>query len=214
MKTQQITIVDYGMGNLHSVHKALSHVADKNMKIVVSNLADDIKKASRLVLPGQGAIAGCMAHIQAAGLYEPIVAASKRIPFLAICVGPQLLMRHSEENGGVDGFHIFAGECVKFPDEFLTRTPPLKIPHMGWSEVKQTQAHPLWHNIADNSRFYFVHSYYLKPEEESTVVGSCDYGFRFASALARDNIFTTQCHPEKSADVGLQLFHNFLRWQP
>ncbi len=208
----KIVIVDYGMGNLHSVKKAVEYVADKNTHIVVSNKAADIKSADRVILPGQGAIAGCMQHIREQGLYESIATAASAKPFLAICVGPQLLMQHSEENGGVDGFGIFKGNCKRFADDLPKRTPPLKIPHMGWSQVKHIQNHALWANIPDNARFYFVHSYYLVPDDNDIVVGTCDYGHVFASALARDNIFTTQCHPEKSAEVGLQLFKNFIAW--
>lgn len=209
-----VVIVDYGMGNLHSVKKAVEHVADADTRVIVSNKAGDIDSADRVILPGQGAIAGCMQHIRDENLFEVIASAAKNKPFLAICVGPQLLMEHSEENGGVDGFGIFKGNCKRFAEDLPKRTPPLKIPHMGWSEVKQTQAHPLWKKIPDCSRFYFVHSYYLLPDESEVVVGTCDYGHTFASAIARDNIFTTQCHPEKSADVGLQLFENFLAWKP
>ncbi len=212
MPSQTVTIVDYGMGNLHSVKKAVEHVANANTRVIVSNQAKDIDRADRVILPGQGAIAGCMQHIREGNLYEHIEQAAANKPFLAICVGPQLLMQHSEENGGVDGFGIFKGNCKRFADDLPKRNPPLKIPHMGWSAVKHTQAHPLWTNIPDNSRFYFVHSYYLIPADAQLTVGTCDYGHVFASALARDNIFTTQCHPEKSAGVGLQLFNNFLQW--
>lgn len=212
----KVTIVDYGMGNLHSVKKAIEHVADKNTHIVVSHQAKDINSADRVILPGQGAIAGCMQHIRDGGLYEAIELAANSKPFLAICVGPQLLMQHSEENGGVNGFGIFNGSCKRFTADLPKRNPPLKIPHMGWSKVKQKnqqgQSHALWKDIADNTRFYFVHSYYLVPKDDDIVVGTCDYGQVFASALARDNIFTTQCHPEKSADAGLQLFKNFIEW--
>lgn len=208
----KVTIVDYGMGNLHSVKKAIEHVADKNTHIVVSHQANDINTADRVILPGQGAIAGCMQHIKDGNLYESIEEAAKNKPFLAICVGPQLLMQHSEENGGVNGFGIFNGNCKRFAADLPKRNPPLKIPHMGWSEVKHSQPHALWKDIPDNTRFYFVHSYYLVPEDDNIVVGTCDYGHVFASALARDNIFTTQCHPEKSADAGLQLFKNFIEW--
>lgn len=212
MATQLVTIVDYGMGNLHSVRKAVEHVADADTRVRVSNKSSDIEAADRVILPGQGAIAGCMQHIRDENLYESIEKAASNKPFLAICVGPQLLMQHSEENGGVDGFGIFKGNCKRFSDELPKRNPPLKIPHMGWSEVKHNRDHALWNGITDDSRFYFVHSYYLIPDDESIVVGTCDYGHVFASALARDNIFTTQCHPEKSAEVGLRLFSNFLHW--
>ncbi|MPV86703.1 imidazole glycerol phosphate synthase subunit HisH [Ostreibacterium oceani] len=211
---QTITVVDYGMGNLHSVHKAISHVSDANTRVMVSSQAKDINNAHRVVLPGQGAIAGCMQHIHDNGLYDAIQAAAQTKPFLAICIGPQLLMEYSEENGGVNGFGLFKGRCKRFSDEMPRRNPPLKIPHMGWSAVKQTQPHSLWQHIPDGSRFYFVHSYYLAPTDDSITVGTCDYGQIFASALAKDNIFTTQCHPEKSADTGLQLFKNFVHWNP
>lgn len=208
----KVIVVDYGMGNLHSVKKAVEHVADKNTQVIVSNNAADIEQADRVILPGQGAIAGCMQHIRDDGLYESILTATTSKPFLAICIGPQLLMEHSEENGGVEGFGVFSGNCKRFSDDLPKRNPPLKIPHMGWSQVKHTQPHPLWKNIPNNARFYFVHSYYLVPTDNNIVVGSCDYGHVFASTLAKDNIFTTQCHPEKSADVGLQLFKNFIEW--
>ncbi|PIE45559.1 MAG: imidazole glycerol phosphate synthase subunit HisH [Gammaproteobacteria bacterium] len=209
----KVVIVDYGMGNLHSVKKAVEHVAGKSTRVIVSNQADDINAADRVILPGQGAIAGCMQHICRYHLYEAIEKAAQTKPFLAICVGPQLLMQHSEENGGVDGFGVFKGNCKRFSDELPRRSPPLKIPHMGWSQVKQRQPHPLWKNIPDEARFYFVHSYYLIPDDQHIVVGTCDYGHTFASALAENNIFTMQCHPEKSADVGLQLFNNFIQWK-
>lgn len=213
---QTIVIVDYGMGNLHSVRKAVEHVADASTHVVASDQASDIKRADRVILPGQGAIAGCMAHIREQNLYVGIEQAAASKPFMAICVGPQLLMQHSEENDGVDGFGLFKGNCKRFADDLPKRNPPLKIPHMGWSEVKQQnqqgEKHPLWKGIPNNARFYFVHSYYLVPEDDNIVVGTCDYGHVFASALARDNIFTTQCHPEKSASVGLQLFKNFIAW--
>ncbi len=215
--SQTIVIVDYGMGNLHSVKKAVEHVADKNTQVIVSNQASCIDSANRIILPGQGAIAGCMQHIKDGGLYQSIETAAKNKPFMAICVGPQLLMEHSEENGGVEGFGIFKGNCKRFSDDLPKRNPPLKIPHMGWSQVKQQEqqgkTHPLWKNIPDNSRFYFVHSYYLEPQNDGIIVGTCDYGHVFASALAHENIFTTQCHPEKSAEVGLQLFKNFIEWK-
>lgn len=208
----KVVVVDYGMGNLHSVQKALIHVADRDTHVIISNQAKDIKRADRVILPGQGAIAGCMRHIRDENLFDAIETAAAHKPFLAICVGPQLLMEHSEENGGVNGFGIFKGYCKRFADDLPKRTPPLKIPHMGWSQVKHTQNHVLWQHIPDESRFYFVHSYYLVPDDSDIVVGTCEYGQTFASALARDNIFTTQCHPEKSAEVGLQLFKNFIAW--
>ncbi len=210
---KKIVIVDYGMGNLHSVSKALSYVCDKNTKIIISNKACDINSADKVVLPGQGAIAGCMEHINAQGLYEAIQNATKTKPFLAICIGPQLLMDFSEENGGVKGFGVFKGQSKRFDKSLPKQNPPLKIPHMGWSEVRQVKEHKLWDKIPQNSRFYFVHSYYLIPEDKSTEFGTCDYGGTFTSAIARDNIFTTQCHPEKSSTVGLKLFENFINWK-
>ncbi len=207
-----IAVVDYGMGNLHSVVKALDHVTTD--RVVVANDAATIQQADRVVLPGQGAFKGCMQNIQQQGLYQAIVEAAQNKPFLAICIGPQLLMDSSEESPDSEGFGIFKGTCKRFSASLIEQTPPLKIPHMGWSQVKHTQAHELWAGIEDGARFYFVHSYYLLPEDEAIVVGTCDYGHTFASALAKDNIFTTQCHPEKSSAVGLQLFKNFTQWQP
>ena len=201
------------MGNLHSVKKAVQHVCDAHTAVKVSNQACDIQSADRVILPGQGAVAGCMQHIYDGGLYDTITMAANEKPFLAICVGPQLLMEHSEENGGTHGFGIFKGNCKRFSADLPKRNPPLKIPHMGWSQVKHTREHALWKNIPDYARFYFVHSYYLEPTDKDLIVGSCDYGHVFASTLAKDNIFTTQCHPEKSADVGLQLFKNFIEWK-
>lgn len=207
----KIAVVDYGMGNLHSVVKALQHVSTDS--VVVADNASAIKAADRVVLPGQGAMKGCMDNIHQQGLYEAIVDAAASKPFLAICIGPQLLMESSEESPGTPGFGLFKGTCRRFSEALTKQNPPLKIPHMGWSEVKQTQTHELWQGIDSGARFYFVHSYYLQPEDSSIVVGECDYGHTFASALSKDNIFTTQCHPEKSSTVGLQLFTNFTRWQ-
>lgn len=207
----KIAVVDYGMGNLHSVVKALQHVTDDS--VVVADTAEQINRADRVVLPGQGAMQGCMENIHKQDLYQVIVDAANSKPFLAICIGPQLLMESSEESPGTDGFGIFKGTCKRFAEAITQQNPPLKIPHMGWSEVKHTHDHELWQGIDDNARFYFVHSYYLVPDDKDIVVGQCDYGHTFASALATDNIFTTQCHPEKSSTVGLQLFANFTRWK-
>ncbi len=210
---QKVVIVDYGMGNLHSVEKAVNYSAGRDFKVIVSGNAEDIKTADRIILPGQGAIAGCMAHINEQGLYQPILEAAKTKPFMAICVGPQLLMDYSEENGGTKGFSIFKGTSKKFSDDMLKQNPPLKIPHMGWNRVNQTKKHGLWKDIADLERFYFIHSYYLEPLDKDIIVGTTDYGHIFATALAVDNIFTTQCHPENSSKAGLQLFNNFLNWK-
>lgn len=206
-----IAVVDYGMGNLHSVAKALQHVT--NDKVIVADNANAIKAANRVVLPGQGAMKGCMDNIHQQGLYDAIIEAAQSKPFLAICIGPQLLMESSAESPDTNGFAIFKGTCKRFSEAITRESPPLKIPHMGWSEVAQSQSHRLWQGIDNNARFYFVHSYYLVPTDASIVVGQCKYGHVFASALAKDNIFTTQCHPEKSSHVGLRLFKNFTEWK-
>ncbi|CAB5506778.1 Imidazole glycerol phosphate synthase amidotransferase subunit HisH [uncultured Gammaproteobacteria bacterium] len=222
--SQSIAIVDYGMGNVRSVQKALEHVAP-NDKIFLTDNADLINDADRLVFPGQGAIGACMQKLNERQLVDVIKQAADKKPFLGICLGLQLLFDHSQENGGVQGLSILAGEIVHFPKNELhsqgasfvvtEKTPTnstLKIPHMGWNKVKQTQQHPLWHDIEDNARFYSVHSYYVKQDDESVVAGSSDYGIDFTCAVAKDNLFAVQFHPEKSQHDGLQLLKNFVNW--
>ena len=214
MKT--VAIIDYGMGNLHSASKALEHVAEPDVKVIVTSNPEDILAADRVMLPGVGAIRDCMAEIVRQGVDEVVreVAASR--PLLGICVGMQVLLDHSEENNGVDCLGLLPGD-VKFFGKKLTDVSGerLKVPHMGWSPVSQTQlSHPLWHNIKDNERFYFVHSYHAHLANEEMVAGRCEYGVPFDVALSHENIFAVQFHPEKSADNGLQLLENFLKWKP
>ncbi|SMN13674.1 Imidazole glycerol phosphate synthase amidotransferase subunit [Bathymodiolus heckerae thiotrophic gill symbiont] len=204
---QSIAIVDYGMGNVRSVQKALEHVAP-NDKIFLTDDVGLITDADRIVFPGQGAMGACMRALNTHGLVEAMKQAAGEKPFLGICLGLQLLFDHSQENSGTDGLSIFSGNVVHFPET------ELKIPHMGWNTVKQTQTHPLWHNIKDNARFYSVHSYYVKQNDSSVVAGLSNYGIDFTCAAAKDNIFAVQFHPEKSQHDGLKLLENFVNWKP
>ncbi len=209
---QKIAVIDYGMGNLRSVSKAIEHVAD-DAEVRTTDDPKYIAAADRVVFPGQGAARDCMAAIGEHHLNQAILAAAASKPFLGICMGLQVLMRHSEENGGTGLLGLFDGEVKRFDGLAMGDNGlPLKIPHMGWSPVHQRVAHPLWEGIADESRFYFVHSYRVVPEDVSVIAATTDYGVRFTSAIARDNLFATQFHPEKSADTGLQLLHNFVNW--
>ncbi len=209
-----IAVVDYGMGNLRSVDKALEHVAGGGQVVRVTSSPDDIASADRVVFPGQGAARDCMRELEQRRLIEPVLQAAKEKPFLGICMGLQVLMSHSEENDGVDCMDLYSGE-VRFFGSELNRddaSERLKIPHMGWNNVTQTISHPLWHGIKQGSRFYFVHSYFVDPEDESIVAGETTYDIVFTSAIARDNVFAVQFHPEKSAADGLQLLRNFTQW--
>ena len=201
-----IAIVDYGMGNVRSVQKAIEHVAPNDQVFLTDN-AKLISEADRVVFPGQGAMGACMQALNEHGLVDVIKQATHEKPFLGICLGLQLLFDHSQENGGTDGLSIIPGDVVKFDKS------DLKIPHMGWNTVKQELEHPLWHNIDDNARFYSVHSYYVKEADRAVVVGSTDYGIDFTCAIAKDNMFAVQFHPEKSQHDGLQLLTNFVNWQ-
>ena len=208
-----IAVVDYGMGNLRSVSKALEHVARDDQRVIISSDARAIADAEHVVFPGQGAARACMQHLQDLSLNEVVLQAASEKPFLGICMGMQVLMAHSEENKGIDCMGLYAGEVRAFADEVIKpQMQSLKIPHMGWSRVSHKQAHPLWQDIQENSRFYFVHSYYVAPEDEALVAGTTDYGIKFTSAIARKNVFAAQFHPEKSAHDGLQLLKNFCRW--
>ncbi|RMF13372.1 MAG: imidazole glycerol phosphate synthase subunit HisH [Gammaproteobacteria bacterium] len=210
----RIAVVDYGMGNLHSVSKALEHAAP-GARVVVTADPDVVRKADRVVFPGVGAIRDCMAEIRRLGFDELVrdVVASGR-PMLGICVGMQALMRESEENGGVACINLF-DDPVRFFGEPLTDAEGtrLKVPHMGWNQVAQTTHHPMWANIENLTRFYFVHSFYV-PASAPECVGRTEYGVELAAAVARDNIFATQFHPEKSQHAGLQLLANFANWTP
>ena len=209
-----IAVVDYGMGNLRSVWQALVHVADGREVIVTADPAV-VAAAGRVVFPGQGAMPDCMRELEARGLRLAVLDAAKNKPFLGICIGQQMLFEHSEE-GDVPGLGVFAGRVRRFPaDKMLdAQGSKLKVPHMGWNEVRQSQAHPLWNGIEDGARFYFVHSYYVDPVDRDCIAGTTDYGIPFTSAVARDNIFAIQCHPEKSAQAGLALLTNFIHWKP
>ena len=208
-----IAVVDYGMGNLRSVSKALEHVVDDGQRVIVSSDASEIADAERVVFPGQGAARDCMQQLKDLKLDEVVLHAAHEKPFLGICMGMQVLMSHSEENQGIDCMGLYAGDVRAFSDEKLsTQMHSLKIPHMGWNEVAHKQTHPLWSDIKENSRFYFVHSYYVDPEDKALVAGTTEYGVEFVSAIARDNVFAVQFHPEKSAHDGLQLLKNFSAW--
>jgi imidazole glycerol-phosphate synthase subunit HisH len=206
----QIAVVDYGMGNLRSVSKALEHVAP-GARIAVSGDPALIRASDRVVVPGQGALPDCMRNLASGGALEAVVEALRTKPFLGICLGLQMLFERGEE-GDTPGLGHFAGTVPRFQPASLPAG--FKIPHMGWNEVLQDRPHALWEGIPDRSRFYFVHSYFARPADPSLTAGSCEYGMRFTCAVARDNIFATQFHPEKSQSAGLQLLSNFVRWRP
>ena len=209
MKT--VAIIDYGMGNLHSVSKAVEHVAP-DTRVLVTDNAELIRSADRVILPGVGAIRDCMAEIRRLGIDELVREVSADRPLLGICVGMQALMSRSEENGWVDCIDLFQSEVRFFGDNLTKNGERLKVPHMCWNEVRQTMDHPLWHDIPDGDRFYFVHSYYAEAEGNPDIAGCTHYGVDLAAAVARDNIFAVQFHPEKSARAGLQLLKNFTNW--
>ena len=208
-----IAVIDYGMGNLRSVSKALEHVAGGKDVIVTADPAV-VAAAERVVFPGQGAMPDCMRELDARGLRPVVLAAAQDKPFLGICIGLQMLFEHSEE-GDVAGLGVFAGEVRRFPDAmmFTADGQRLKVPHMGWNRLQQ-KPHALWAGIADGARFYFVHSYCVRPADASVVTGTAEYGVPFTCAVGLDNIFAVQFHPEKSAQDGLQLLKNFVEWRP
>jgi len=212
----KIAVIDYGMGNLHSVAKALEHVrSELNQQVEVSVTADatEIAAADRVIFPGVGAIRDCMAEILRLDVDQIVKEAIQSKPVLAICVGMQALMNSSEENGGVDCLGFLDGEVRYFGDDLRDADGGrLKVPHMGWNQVRQTIDHPLWSDVPDNSRFYFVHSYYVQTDMRDMVSGITNYGADFVATLADGNIFATQFHPEKSQTVGLTLLRNFLQW--
>ncbi len=209
---QKIAVIDYGMGNLRSVSKAVEHVAG-DAQVRVTDDPGFIANADRVVFPGQGAARECMAAIGKHHLNQAVLHAAKGKPFLGICMGLQVLMGHSEENDGTELLNLLPGKVQRF-DGLATGDSglPLKIPHMGWSPIRQLRTHALWHGIPDHSRFYFVHSYRVVPDDVSLIAATADYGVRFTAAIERDNLFATQFHPEKSADVGLRLLKNFVNW--
>lgn len=211
----KVAVIDYGMGNLHSVSKALESLGS-DIHVDITSDAACILAADRIVFPGVGAIRDCMAEIRRLGvdhIVRDAISAGK--PVLAICVGMQALMNSSEENGHVDCLGILPGEVKRFGGSGVLldqQGQRLKVPHMGWNNVQQTFAHPLWQGIDDNSRFYFVHSYYVEPADQNQLAGESEYGHRFAAALSKDSLFAVQFHPEKSQHCGLQLLRNFLDW--
>jgi glutamine amidotransferase len=210
----KIVVVDYGMGNLRSVAQALRQVAPE-ADVRISGSLDEIRAADRLVLPGQGAIPDCMRSLHDSGLQDAVLDAARNKPLLGVCVGEQLMFDWSEE-GDTRGLGLFPGKVVKFrfDDRLQEDGSRFKVPQMGWNRVHQSLSHPLWQGIADDSYFYFVHSYYAVPENRVHIAGETPYGALFCSAIARDNIFATQFHPEKSATAGLQLYKNFVHWNP
>ncbi|MBN2865913.1 MAG: imidazole glycerol phosphate synthase subunit HisH [Thiotrichales bacterium] len=209
MSQKLVAVVDYGMGNLRSVSKAAEHVADTNTKILVTNQPDEIESADAIIFPGQGAAKACMQALRDTGMIHPIQKAAQEKPFLGICMGLQVLMSHSNENNGIDCLDIIKGNVKHFDIEDHSE---LKVPHMGWNQITQTIDHPLWQNIPQDSRFYYVHSYFVQPENTQYIAGQTTHGETFAAALSHKNLFAIQAHPEKSADHGLQLLKNFLQW--
>lgn len=211
---ETVAIVDYGMSNLRSVEKALAFVAG-GQRIVVTDRPEEIRAADRLVFPGQGAIGACMTCLDERGLQEAVRECARNRPYLGICLGQQCLLSSSEEDGGTPGLGIIPGTVCRFASgQRDAEGRLLKIPHMGWNRVQQCAPHPLWQGIASGERFYFVHSYYPVPADESDVAGRTDYIVSFAAAIARENLFAVQFHPEKSQRAGLRLLENFLHWNP
>lgn len=213
-----IGVIDYGMGNLHSLTKALEHVAG-TARIAVSGDPDALLRCDRLVLPGVGGVRACMDELRRLALDACLRDAIATRPLLGVCLGMQVLLAFSQENGGVPTLGLIPGTVERFADPSPCPSPPaagnavrLKVPQMGWNRVRQTQPHPLWAGIEDNSWFYFVHSYYAVPEADSDWLGAADYGCRFAAAVARSNVAGVQFHPEKSQAAGLQLLANFVSW--
>ncbi|MBF0588320.1 MAG: imidazole glycerol phosphate synthase subunit HisH [Magnetococcales bacterium] len=210
-----ITVIDYGSGNLRSVAKALEKVGGN--QVTVSGKPEDLMNADRLLLPGVGAFADCLQNLQKAELDEPILEhIRKGKPFLGICVGMQLLFSRSFEFGEHNGLDLLAGDVLAFKKDMtdpLDQSRHLKVPHMGWSPVQQQQEHPMWDGIPDATHFYFVHSFYAKPNDEKLTVGAADYGMRFCAAVSHENLFATQFHPEKSQAHGLKLLENFVTWR-
>ena len=215
-----VAVVDYGMGNLRSVSQAVLHVArGSGVEVIVTSKPEDVYAAERVVLPGQGAMPDCMRELRESGLQDAVLHAAATKPLMGVCVGMQMLLSRSEEGPlgiGTAGLGLIEGEVIRFQLE--GRLQPdgsrYKVPQMGWNQVVQARPHALWDGIPDNAYFYFVHSFYARPSDARHSVGETDYGSRFTCALARDNIFATQFHPEKSADHGLRLYRNFLSWKP
>ncbi len=216
MARRVVAVVDYGMGNLRSVSQAVLHVAEgAGVDVVVTSRPDEVLAAERVVLPGQGAMPDCMRELRESGLLAAVLDAAARKPLMGVCVGMQMLLERSEE-GPTEGLGLIAGEVQRFRLE--GRLQPdgsrYKVPQMGWNRVFQARPHAMWDGVPDGAWFYFVHSYYARPVNPAHSVGETEYGERFTCVVARDNIFATQFHPEKSAAHGLALYRNFLHWSP
>lgn len=208
---EKIGVIDYGMGNLHSLGKALERVAG-NQRIVISYDPEELIACDRLVLPGVGGVKAAMNELRRLELNEMVIEAARKRPLLGICLGMQVLLERSEENGGVAALGLIPGEVIRFVDPPLDAVERLKVPHMGWNRVHQSRPHAVWDGVPDDSWFYFVHSYHAAPVNSEHVLGESDYTHRFAAAVARDNIVGFQFHPEKSQAVGLRLLANFAAW--
>jgi len=202
-----IAIIDYGIGNLKSVHNAVSFISPQTKSIVTSD-PDVVAKADRVIFPGQGAMPDCLLQLEKRGLKESVIEAAKKKPFLGICLGLQMLFESSEE-GGVNGFGLLPGVVKRFQ---LNKNERIKIPHMGWNKVHLSNPHPMWNKINSDSRFYFVHSFYAEVTNKSLEMATTSHGEKFTCAIAKDNIFAVQFHPEKSSKLGLQLLNNFISW--
>jgi len=214
-----VAVIDYGMGNLRSVAQAVMAAAQgSGVEVIITADPAQVRQADRVVLPGQGAMRDCMRELHDSGLLPEVLHAAAHKPLFGVCVGMQMLLDHSAEGaaGGTDCLGLIPGNVVKF--ELAGQLQPdgsrYKVPQMGWNRVHQTRPHPVWAGVPDNSYFYFVHSFYAKPLDARHTAGVSDYGQGFTSAVSRDNIFATQFHPEKSADMGLMLYRNFLSWSP
>ena len=215
MQKPSVAIVDYEMGNLRSVQQAVLHVADDGFDVVIARQPEQIRAAERVILPGQGAMRDCMQHLRDSGMMEAVLEAAASKPLFGVCVGMQMLLQHSEE-GDTPSLGLIPGEVRRFRLEGKTQADGsrFKVPQMGWNQLHITRPHPVWNGIADQEWFYFLHSYYADPARAADSVGESDYGGRYTAAVARDNLFATQFHPEKSADAGLALYRNFLHWKP
>jgi glutamine amidotransferase len=219
MSPNSVAVVDYGMGNLRSVAQAVIHAAqDTGVDVKITSNPQDVRDATRVVLPGQGAMPDCMRELRDSGLMEAVLDAAAKKPLFGVCVGMQMLLDHSEE-GNTPGLGLIQGNVIKFSLSGQTQADGsrFKVPQMGWNQVNfkshEGAVHPVWGEIPNSSYFYFVHSFYAKPHNSADVAGETDYGGSFACAIARDNLFATQFHPEKSANQGLALYRNFLHWQ-
>ncbi|MDI9332338.1 MAG: imidazole glycerol phosphate synthase subunit HisH [Alphaproteobacteria bacterium] len=215
-----VAVIDYGMGNLRSVAQAvLSAARHHGAQVIITAEPDQVRRADRVVLPGQGAMPDCMRELRQSGLLDAVLEAAAQKPMFGVCVGMQMLLQHSQESHDehpTPCLGLIAGDVVRFQLEGQLQSDGsrYKVPQMGWNQVIQTQPHPIWAGVPNGSHFYFVHSFYARPSDARHIASETEYGARFTSAICRDNIFATQFHPEKSADLGLALYRNFLSWKP